>query len=170
MGMEQRNDATSRNHSETLYSKNVALFFLNIRLCWLTEAFVLFNNAAGMRHVKAVIALFLIFILFFRFMLQYKYNCYFRVRFVFKESYLIALREILQNICLVCNELWKGELTQVETIRILYQKTQNVWSKNSIYALNLLPNQMHKCHTLQVKVVVENWSLKKAAKESKAEN
>lgn len=49
--------------------KNVALFFLNIRLCWLIEIFILFNNAAGMRHVKAVIALFLIFIQLFRFLL-----------------------------------------------------------------------------------------------------
>jgi hypothetical protein len=33
------------------------------------------------------------------------------------------------------------------------------------------PNeQITKYHTLQVKVVVENWNLKKAAKESDAEN
>jgi len=33
------------------------------------------------------------------------------------------------------------------------------------------PNeQITRCHTLQVTVVVENWSLKKAAEESDAEN
>jgi hypothetical protein len=33
------------------------------------KTFILFNNAAGMRHVRAVIALFLIFIQFFRILL-----------------------------------------------------------------------------------------------------
>jgi len=38
-----------------------------------------------MRYVKAVIALFLVFFQFFRFILLYKYNCYFRDRFGFKK-------------------------------------------------------------------------------------
>ena len=48
---------------------------------------------------------------------------------------------------------------QEETKSILYQRTQNGWSKKSIYTLKLLPNHMKqitKCHALQVYVVVEN--------------
>jgi len=33
---------------------------------------------------------------------------------------------------------------QEETIGILYQKTQNFWSKNLIYTLKVLPNRTKK--------------------------
>jgi hypothetical protein len=48
---------------------------------------------------------------------------------------------------------------QEETNSIVYQRTQNGWSKMSIYILQLLPKHMKqitKCHALQVYVVVEN--------------
>jgi len=62
---------------------------------------------------------------------------------------------------------------QGETINIFYQRRQNGWRKNFIYTLKVLPNRMKqvtKCHALQVKLVVENWRLKAAAKSATAEN
>jgi len=49
---------------------------------------------------------------------------------------------------------------QEETISIFYQRRQNGWRKNFIHTLQVLPNRMKqvtKSHTLQVKVVIENW-------------
>jgi hypothetical protein len=44
-----------------------------------------------------------------------------------------------------------------ETNSILYQRTQNDWSKISVYALKLLPKlmkQVTKCHARQVYLIV----------------
>jgi hypothetical protein len=62
---------------------------------------------------------------------------------------------------------------QDKTINIFYQRRQNGWRKNFIYTLRVLPNRMKtitKFSALQVKVVVENWRLKAAAKRATAEN
>lgn len=62
---------------------------------------------------------------------------------------------------------------QEETISILYQRKQNGWRKNFIHTLQVLPKRMKqvtKGHTLQIKVVIENWRLKTAAKSATAEN
>lgn len=53
----------------------------------------------------------------------------------------------------------KDGLMKEETNMTLYQRTQNVLSKKSIYTLKLLPKRMKeitKCHALQVYLVVEN--------------
>ena len=47
---------------------------------------------------------------------------------------------------------------QEETNSILYQQTQNGWSKKSIYTLQLLlkhMKQITKCHVFQIYAVVE---------------
>jgi hypothetical protein len=47
-------------------------------------------------------------------------------------------------------------LIQVETISVLHQKTQTVWSNKTIFALRVLPNRLKeitRCHAGQVNVV-----------------
>jgi len=53
----------------------------------------------------------------------------------------------------------KHELVQEENNRIFHQRTQNGWSKESLYILKLLPKHMKqttKCHAVQLYIAIEN--------------
>jgi len=53
----------------------------------------------------------------------------------------------------------KHELLQEENNRIFHHRTQNGWSKESLYIFKLLPKhlkQTTKCHAVQVHVAIKN--------------
>ena len=75
-----------------------------------------------------------------------------------EKSFPWALRETVRTYIEFVVGFRKHEFMQEENNSIFHQRTQNDWSKESLYILKLLPKhikQTTKCHAVQVYVAIE---------------